>query len=128
MPLLRRRPRMTMNMHKKLYVAWDNELQELFNRCVERHGEYVAAAELRVSTRTLHDLRYGKSRKHSAAGSDGPRKFVELRTVERLADLMEDPLIEDREAQPIGEWSRRGLWEGGRGMSFGQVAHSGQAA
>ena len=106
-----------------LFVKWDNELHQGFNQLVQERGSYRAAAHaLGTNERNIYNLTRGTSRSYIGGKPVVvPRLFVQLRWVERLAVELEDPMIENREAQPQGVWISRGEW----GNSLPRPAHIG---
>jgi hypothetical protein len=95
-----------------LYVKWTDELQEKFIELRDREGEQSAAQVLQTSTRNLYDYCKGISRGKRNNGNQGtaPRKFIELKKVELLAEALYDSDIDDVEALSQKEWKARGDW------------------
>jgi hypothetical protein len=94
-----------------LYVKWTPEIQQHFLRLSEAVGEHKAAARrLGVGERDYHDLRNGRRRAGGRDSEPVPRKFVALKTIEKLAAALDDPDIEDVEALSQAEWKARGEW------------------
>jgi hypothetical protein len=98
-----------------LYVKWTPELQAKFKELREKEGEQFAATLLETSTRNLYDFIRGISRGKRRTGSDkqgtAPRKFVELKKVELLAEALDDRDLDDVEALTQAEWKARGDWD-----------------
>ena len=92
------------------YVRWDAELQESVNRLIQREGFSATARLLHMPERNLTDLRNGYSRSGYTTGRRTPRKFLSLTLLERLADALDDPEVENREALSQSEWCDRGEW------------------
>lgn len=92
------------------YVRWDEDLQESVNRLISREGFSASARILHMPERNLTDLRGGWSRSGFKDGRRTRRKFLSLALLERLADALDEPGIENREALTQTEWSDRGEW------------------
>lgn len=80
----------------KLYCHWTPDLQDAFIRAVEKFTHMRTAHFLGISDRALYDLRYGVTRNHG--NNKAKRYFVKLALVERLAELLQEPELESREA------------------------------
>jgi hypothetical protein len=92
------------------FVRWDAELQGDVNRLIRREGFSATARILHIPERNLTDLRHGWSRAGRNNGRRTPRKFLSLTLLERLADALDDPEVENREALSQSEWCDRGEW------------------
>lgn len=92
------------------YVRWDEELQESVDRLIAREGFSATARILHMPERNLTDLRAGYSRSGFKDGRRTRRKFLSLALLERLADALDEPELENREALSQAEWSDRGEW------------------
>jgi hypothetical protein len=95
-----------------LYVKWTDELRDKFIELRDREGEQSAAQVLETSTRNLYDYCRGISRgkRNGNLSGTAPRKFVELKKVELLAEALYDSDIDDVEALTQKEWKARGDW------------------
>jgi hypothetical protein len=92
------------------YVRWDEDLQESVNRLIRREGFSATARILHMPERHLTDLRSGWSRSGYRNGRRTKRKFLSLALLERLADALDEPEVENREALSQREWCDRGEW------------------
>jgi hypothetical protein len=92
------------------YVRWDEDLQESVNRLIRREGFSASARILHMPERHLTDLRTGYSRSGFKNGRRTRRKFLSLQLLERLADALDEPEVENRPALSQREWCDRGEW------------------
>src|SRR5687768_18381183 len=98
-----------------LYAKWTSELQAKFKELRDKEGEQGAATLLETSTRNLYDYIRGISRgKRMGDGkkqTTRPRKFIELRKIELLAEAVDDRDFEVVAALRQAEWNARGEWD-----------------
>jgi len=92
---------------EELFVRWSPDLQDAFVRLGQQHGWSRAARILDMPERAYWDLRHGMSR---GGGKITRRKFLSTQMLGRIADALDDPELENREALPRRGWSERGEW------------------
>ena len=97
-------------MTERTFVRWDDELQEAVGRLIGREGFSATARILHMPERNLTDLRNGYSRSGFKSGRRTKRKFLSLALLERLADALDEPEVESREALTQQQWCDRGDW------------------
>jgi hypothetical protein len=79
------------------FVRWDSEIQKAVDRVAELYGPTEGARKIGIHYRLFYDYRKGITR-NNYSGVLRPRQYVSLHLVERLAELLGDPQLEDRVA------------------------------